>query len=208
MCWNVWQCSIKVTWPFSGAFGHTFLRSFTLSFTLPMNLLSTLFFPQACMEMAQGEIQENRSQDGREEEPSQPEKQFLKELYIFMRRRDTPIERIPNLGFKQSKYGLMFQFHLIKILFAYCITKPITILENVASFANIFLISDLKKNNTISEWQVVSVFFFCWCHQIFTSFFFFSWLVFDVRHRHKVGRLPAGTQFPVFFFWFVFGNWK
>lgn len=57
------------------------------------------------MEMAEGEIQENRGQDGREEEPSQAEKQFLKELYTFMRRRDTPIERIPNLGFKQSKCG-------------------------------------------------------------------------------------------------------
>lgn len=57
------------------------------------------------MEIAQGEIQENRGRDGREEEPSQAEKQFLKELYMFMRRRDTPIERIPNLGFKQSKYG-------------------------------------------------------------------------------------------------------
>lgn len=57
------------------------------------------------METAQGEIQENGGTDGREEEPSQAEKQFLKELYMFMRRRDTPIERIPNLGFKQSKYG-------------------------------------------------------------------------------------------------------
>lgn len=57
------------------------------------------------MGTAQGEIQENGSTDGREEEPSQAEKQFLKELYMFMRRRDTPIERIPNLGFKQSKYG-------------------------------------------------------------------------------------------------------
>lgn len=57
------------------------------------------------MGTAQGEIQENGGTDGREEEPSQAEKKFLKELYMFMRRRDTPIERIPNLGFKQSKYG-------------------------------------------------------------------------------------------------------
>lgn len=94
--------------PFRGVWSHftkRFLRCFTLLLNLPINLLSALFFPQACMEMAQEEIQENRSRDGREEEPSQAEKQFLKELYMFMRRRDTPIERIPNLGFKQSKYG-------------------------------------------------------------------------------------------------------
>lgn len=57
------------------------------------------------METAQGEIQQNGAADGREEEPSQAKKQFLKDLHMFMRRRDTPIERIPNLGFKQSKYG-------------------------------------------------------------------------------------------------------
>lgn len=64
--------------------------------------------PTAHMETAQGEIQENRGTNGREEEPSQAEKQFLKELYMFMRRRDTPIERIPNLGFKQIDLYLMY----------------------------------------------------------------------------------------------------
>lgn len=34
------------------------------------------------------------------------EEQFLKDLYLFMKKRDTPIERIPHLGFKQSKYYL------------------------------------------------------------------------------------------------------
>lgn len=77
-------------------------QSFTLA---PSDKLLFFFPPQAHMETAQGEIQENGGTDGREEEPSQAEKQFLKELYMFMRRRETPIERIPNLGFKQSKYG-------------------------------------------------------------------------------------------------------
>lgn len=30
------------------------------------------------------------------------EKVFLRELYGYMKKRDSPIERIPNLGFKQS----------------------------------------------------------------------------------------------------------
>lgn len=34
------------------------------------------------------------------------EEQFLKNLYVFMKKRDTPIERIPNLGFKQSTWHL------------------------------------------------------------------------------------------------------
>lgn len=32
------------------------------------------------------------------------EENFLKELYLFMKSRDTPIERIPHLGFKQSEW--------------------------------------------------------------------------------------------------------
>lgn len=56
------------------------------------------------MEVTHRQIQEERPNDP-EEEPSEEEKQFLKELYTFMKRRDTPIERIPNLGFKQSNYG-------------------------------------------------------------------------------------------------------
>lgn len=35
-------------------------------------------------------------------ETSEAEKLFLKELYNYMKKRDSPIERIPNLGFKQS----------------------------------------------------------------------------------------------------------
>lgn len=37
------------------------------------------------------------------------EEQFLKHLYLFMKKRDTPIERIPNLGFKQIDLFLMFK---------------------------------------------------------------------------------------------------
>ncbi|XP_034458210.1 AT-rich interaction domain 6 [Hippoglossus hippoglossus] len=37
------------------------------------------------------------------------EEQFLKDLYIFMRKRDTPIERIPHLGFKQIDLFVMFK---------------------------------------------------------------------------------------------------
>uniref|UniRef100_A0A3P8RG62 ARID domain-containing protein n=1 Tax=Astatotilapia calliptera TaxID=8154 RepID=A0A3P8RG62_ASTCA len=35
------------------------------------------------------------------------EEHFLKNLYLFMKKRETPIERIPHLGFKQSKYYLL-----------------------------------------------------------------------------------------------------
>lgn len=33
---------------------------------------------------------------------SEAEKRFLTDLYSYMKKRDSPIERIPNLGFKQS----------------------------------------------------------------------------------------------------------
>lgn len=36
-------------------------------------------------------------------ENTKAEKLFLRELYSYMKKRDSPIERIPNLGFKQSK---------------------------------------------------------------------------------------------------------
>lgn len=57
--------------------------------------------------MAHEEIQEERTKEQVEEII---EEQFLKDLYLFMKKRDTPIERIPHLGFKQStyEYDLMF----------------------------------------------------------------------------------------------------
>ncbi|XP_057675337.1 AT-rich interaction domain 6 [Corythoichthys intestinalis] len=37
------------------------------------------------------------------------EEAFLKNLYLFMKKRDTPIERIPHLGFKQIDLFVMFK---------------------------------------------------------------------------------------------------
>lgn len=62
------------------------------------------------MDMAHREVQEQGANDP-VEETSDAEKHFLKELYHFMKKRDTPIERIPNLGFKQSKYTLCNLLH-------------------------------------------------------------------------------------------------
>ncbi|KAI4882875.1 hypothetical protein NFI96_013097, partial [Prochilodus magdalenae] len=45
----------------------------------------------------------------REEREEATEESFLKELYFFMKQRDTPIERIPHLGFKQIDLYLMFK---------------------------------------------------------------------------------------------------
>ncbi|XP_045923563.1 AT-rich interaction domain 6 [Micropterus dolomieu] len=58
------------------------------------------------MDMAHRENQEERTT---EPVDKITEKQFLKELYLFMKKRDTPIERIPNLGFKQIDLFVMFQ---------------------------------------------------------------------------------------------------
>ncbi|XP_027004028.1 AT-rich interaction domain 6 [Tachysurus fulvidraco] len=40
---------------------------------------------------------------------SMTEESFIKDLYFFMKQRDTPIERIPHLGFKQINLYLMFK---------------------------------------------------------------------------------------------------
>lgn len=37
---------------------------------------------------------------------SEAEKLFLKDLYSYMKKRGSPIERVPNLGFKQSNSTL------------------------------------------------------------------------------------------------------
>lgn len=44
--------------------------------------------------------EEDASEEGRAEEQA-----FLVDLYKYMKDRDTPIERIPFLGFKQSEYA-------------------------------------------------------------------------------------------------------
>ncbi|XP_014868870.1 PREDICTED: uncharacterized protein LOC106933861 [Poecilia mexicana] len=56
--------------------------------------------------MAQVEVQDESTKKPMEEIT---EEQFLKNLYLFMKKRDTPIERIPNLGFKQIDLFLMFK---------------------------------------------------------------------------------------------------
>ncbi|KAK5604430.1 hypothetical protein CRENBAI_017442 [Crenichthys baileyi] len=56
--------------------------------------------------MEQRELQEESTKNPMEEIT---EEQFLKNLYLFMKKRDTPIERIPNLGFKQIDLFLMFK---------------------------------------------------------------------------------------------------
>ncbi|AWP15584.1 ARID domain containing protein [Scophthalmus maximus] len=57
-------------------------------------------------EMAHGEIHGKRT---RELVDEITEEQFLKDLHLFMRMRDTPIERIPHLGFKQIDLFVMFK---------------------------------------------------------------------------------------------------
>lgn len=54
---------------------------------------------------------------------SEAEKLFLKDLYSYMKNRGSPIDRIPNLGFKQSNSTVY--------------TCPITI-ENVFSYFSYF----------------------------------------------------------------------
>lgn len=56
-----------------------------------------LYFQVSMME--RDSLQERSSEPGDE----MTEERFLKDLYLFMKQRDTPIERIPHLGFKQSE---------------------------------------------------------------------------------------------------------
>uniref|UniRef100_A0A673IJ91 Uncharacterized LOC107739744 n=1 Tax=Sinocyclocheilus rhinocerous TaxID=307959 RepID=A0A673IJ91_9TELE len=55
--------------------------------------------------MEQDGPQEKRSEQGEE----MTEESFLKDLYLFMKQRDTPIERIPHLGFKQIDMFLTYK---------------------------------------------------------------------------------------------------
>ncbi|KAK2872421.1 hypothetical protein Q8A67_022318 [Cirrhinus molitorella] len=55
--------------------------------------------------MEQDGPHEKRSEQGEE----MTEESFLKDLYLFMKQRDTPIERIPHLGFKQIDMFLMYK---------------------------------------------------------------------------------------------------
>ncbi|KAL7844182.1 hypothetical protein SRHO_G00227210 [Serrasalmus rhombeus] len=52
---------------------------------------------------------EKKNGEKGEEREDATEESFLKDLYFFMKQRDTPIERIPHLGFKQIDLYLMFK---------------------------------------------------------------------------------------------------
>uniref|UniRef100_A0A3Q3N7T3 ARID domain-containing protein n=1 Tax=Labrus bergylta TaxID=56723 RepID=A0A3Q3N7T3_9LABR len=64
---------------------------------------------------SQGKDKEERNEEERSEEEETSEENraeeqaFLVELYKYMKERDTPIERIPFLGFKQINLWTMFQ---------------------------------------------------------------------------------------------------
>lgn len=47
--------------------------------------------------------QDEKMEKSGEKTDSMTEESFFKDLYVFMKQRDTPIERIPHLGFKQSE---------------------------------------------------------------------------------------------------------
>lgn len=51
-------------------------------------------------------LAEDKSKDEAGEECRAEEQAFLVALYKYMKERKTPIERIPYLGFKQSKFSL------------------------------------------------------------------------------------------------------
>ncbi|MCI4387008.1 hypothetical protein PGIGA_G00069330 [Pangasianodon gigas] len=53
--------------------------------------------------------QDEQKEKNGEKTESMTEESFLKDLYFFMKQRDTPIERIPHLGFKQINLYLMFK---------------------------------------------------------------------------------------------------
>lgn len=54
--------------------------------------------------MAHGKNQDERPSEQREE---LGEETFLKDLHLYMKKRNTPIEKIPHLGFKQSEYTVL-----------------------------------------------------------------------------------------------------
>ncbi|KAI5096290.1 AT-rich interaction domain 6 [Silurus meridionalis] len=55
------------------------------------------------------EQQDEQKEKKRERTESMTEESFLKDIYFFMKQRDTPIERIPHLGFKQINLYMMFK---------------------------------------------------------------------------------------------------
>uniref|UniRef100_A0A8C7VKM7 ARID domain-containing protein n=1 Tax=Oncorhynchus mykiss TaxID=8022 RepID=A0A8C7VKM7_ONCMY len=64
--------------------------------------------------MAHGKNQDERPSEQGEE---MGEETFLKDLYLYMKKRNTPIEKIPHLGFKQI--GLFMMYKTVKSLGGY-----------------------------------------------------------------------------------------
>ncbi|KAK6316090.1 hypothetical protein J4Q44_G00136140 [Coregonus suidteri] len=56
--------------------------------------------------MAHGENQDERPS---EQEEEMREETFLKDFHLYMKKRDTPIEKIPHLGFKQIDLFMMYK---------------------------------------------------------------------------------------------------
>ncbi|XP_030211085.1 AT-rich interaction domain 6 [Gadus morhua] len=63
---------------------------------------------QPCV-MANGKVQEAMTVQEQKEPDEMSEEAFLQDLYLNMKKRDTPIERVPHLGFKQIDLYLMYK---------------------------------------------------------------------------------------------------
>ncbi|KAJ3605094.1 hypothetical protein NHX12_027144 [Muraenolepis orangiensis] len=59
--------------------------------------------------MASGGTQEEPTVKELKDQDEMSEETFLKDLYLFMKKRDTPIDRIPHLGFKQIDLFVMYK---------------------------------------------------------------------------------------------------
>ncbi|CAL8320644.1 unnamed protein product [Lota lota] len=66
------------------------------------------FFDQPYI-MANGGVQETITRKEQKEPDEMSEEAFLKDLYLYMKKRDTPIDRVPHLGFKQIDLFVMYK---------------------------------------------------------------------------------------------------
>ncbi|GIY30255.1 AT-rich interactive domain-containing protein 5B [Caerostris extrusa] len=56
------------------------------------------------------EIKDEEIKDGEKQPPIKSEQEFLQRLFKFMKKRNTPIHRVPHLGFKQIDLYLFYSF--------------------------------------------------------------------------------------------------
>ncbi|KAG8195685.1 hypothetical protein JTE90_003827 [Oedothorax gibbosus] len=56
------------------------------------------------------EAKKNQKQNGPKQPPVKNEQEFLQKLFKFMKKRNTPIHRVPNLGFKQIDLYIFYSF--------------------------------------------------------------------------------------------------